>query len=112
MTANEETRIYMLRMDRGPNVVNSEFVNVLSRAIEKVERAKHSKALVLTGNREFFSNGLDRFRGAVVWLPNHDYELDIITALDRMIRHIPLKESLLFLLCFALYRRFLEPSRS
>ena len=69
LTANEETGIYTLRMDRGPNVVNPEFVDLLSRAIEKVERAKHPKTLVLMGNGKFFSNGLDRFRGVVVWLP-------------------------------------------
>uniref|UniRef100_A0A7S4AT71 Uncharacterized protein n=1 Tax=Pseudo-nitzschia australis TaxID=44445 RepID=A0A7S4AT71_9STRA len=59
LTANESTGVYTLRMDRGPNVVNPQFIDLLGKAIDKIEKASHPKTLVLTGSGKFFSNGLD-----------------------------------------------------
>ncbi|VEU37378.1 unnamed protein product [Pseudo-nitzschia multistriata] len=59
LTSDESTGVYTLRMDRGPNVVNPRFVDLLGKAIGKIEKAPHPKALVVTGTGKFFSNGLD-----------------------------------------------------
>lgn len=59
VTFDESTGLYTLTMNRGPNVVNPEFVGLLSKALAKVETAPHPKTLVLTGTGKFFSNGLD-----------------------------------------------------
>lgn len=60
MTVSEDTTIYTVSLDRGPNVVNPELIDALEKAITIVERASHPKALVLIGrDKKFFSNGLD-----------------------------------------------------
>eukprot|EP00536_Pseudo-nitzschia_multiseries_P006724 jgi/Psemu1/286657/fgenesh1_pg.146_\ len=59
LTANDATSVYTLRMDRGPNVVNPEFVSLLGGALDAIEKAPHPKTLVVTGTGKFFSNGLD-----------------------------------------------------
>jgi len=59
LTTNEDTGIYTLRLNRGPNVVNPEIVQLLGKALAIVEEAPHPKALVVTGTGKFFSNGLD-----------------------------------------------------
>jgi len=51
--------VFVITMDRGENRVNPEFVDALSRCLEKVEKARHPKSLVLTGTGKFLSNGLD-----------------------------------------------------
>ena len=59
LTVNENNGVYTLRLNRGPNVINPEMVQLLSNALSKVEEAPHPKALVVTGSGKFFSNGLD-----------------------------------------------------
>jgi len=59
--------IYTMRMNRGPNVVNPEYVDALSDVIDQFETMDHPKSLILTGGggrngestSKFFSNGLD-----------------------------------------------------
>ena len=58
LTANG-SGIYTIQMKCGQNVVNPEFVDMLSNAIEKFEKVAHPKSLILTGDGKFFSNGLD-----------------------------------------------------
>lgn len=59
LVANADTGIYTLRLNRGPNVFNPELVHLLGKALSKVEKAPHPKALVVIGTGKFFSNGLD-----------------------------------------------------
>uniref|UniRef100_A0A7S1G1M9 Uncharacterized protein n=1 Tax=Corethron hystrix TaxID=216773 RepID=A0A7S1G1M9_9STRA len=59
LTANEETCVHTLRLNRGPNVVNHEMIRLLSAALAAFEGAPHPKALLVTGSGKFFSAGLD-----------------------------------------------------
>ena len=59
LTANETNGVLTLRLNRGPNVINPEMVQLLGKALSRVEEAPHPKALVVTGTGKFFSNGLD-----------------------------------------------------
>jgi len=61
----DDGTIYTIRMNRGPNVVNPEFVDALSTVIDQFETMDHPKSLIVTGgggtgsDSKFFSNGLD-----------------------------------------------------
>jgi len=59
LTANQITKVYTLKMDRGPNVVNPDMVELLGKALDRFEESPHPRSLVVTGNGKFFSNGLD-----------------------------------------------------
>ena len=58
---NEENGLLILRMDRDENLFDMEMVNLLSIAIQKVERFNHPKSLLICGSspNKFFSNGHD-----------------------------------------------------
>jgi hypothetical protein len=51
--------IYTVLLDRGDNRFNPTLIQDLSDAIAAVEAADHPKALIITGQGKFFSNGLD-----------------------------------------------------
>jgi hypothetical protein len=51
--------IYTVLLDRGENRFNPTLIQDLSDAIATVEAADHPKALIITGQGKFFSNGLD-----------------------------------------------------
>jgi len=65
--ADNEGIIYTIQMNRGPNVVNPEYVAALSAVIDHFETMDHPKSLIVTGGgggkgestSKFFSNGLD-----------------------------------------------------
>ena len=59
LTRHTDTGIFVLTLDRGPNVFHPTLVSLLSQALTLVEEAAHPKALIITGKGKFFSNGLD-----------------------------------------------------
>ena len=60
-TSSESTTdgVLVLILDRKDNVFNPELVASLNAALDVVDERDHPKALVITGNGKFFSNGLD-----------------------------------------------------
>ena len=59
LTRDATTGIFCLLLDRGENVFHPTLVELLSQALQLVEKAEHPKALIITGKGKFFSNGLD-----------------------------------------------------
>lgn len=59
--------IFVLTMNRGPNVFNPTLVTLLDAGLRWVEKAAHPKALIITARGKFFSNGLD-----LEYLATHD----------------------------------------
>lgn len=56
----KDSNIYVLIMDRGPNLVNEELTSSLNKALDILEQQQQqSKALIVTAKGKFFSNGLD-----------------------------------------------------
>ncbi len=58
---NVESGLLVLRMDRDENLFDMEMVNLLSVAIQKVQKFDHPKSLLICGSspNKFFSNGHD-----------------------------------------------------
>lgn len=51
--------VFVLRMKRGENRFNPEFVAGMNAALDEVEASRGAAALVTTGEGKFYSNGLD-----------------------------------------------------
>lgn len=54
-----EGNVFVLRMSRGENRFNPEFIQAMNAALDEVEGAARPSALVTTGEGKFYSNGLD-----------------------------------------------------
>uniref|UniRef100_A0A1X7VG08 Uncharacterized protein n=2 Tax=Amphimedon queenslandica TaxID=400682 RepID=A0A1X7VG08_AMPQE len=54
-----EGQVAVLRMERGENRFNIEFLDQFLSALDKVEGNPNTRALVTTGDGKFYSNGLD-----------------------------------------------------
>ena len=60
VTRHAKSGIFVLHMHRQEqNLFNPTLVHLLSQALKVVEQAAHPKALIITGQGKFFSNGLD-----------------------------------------------------
>ena len=58
-TSSNANGVLILTLDRKQNVFNPELIASLNAALDVVDENDHPKALVITGNGKFFSNGLD-----------------------------------------------------
>ena len=54
-----EGTVFVLRMTRGENRFNPDFLAAMNAALDEVEGAARPSALVTTGEGKFYSNGLD-----------------------------------------------------
>ncbi|KAK7114743.1 uncharacterized protein [Littorina saxatilis] len=54
-----EHGIAVLRMQRGENRINKEFIDTFHSCLDEVESNKNCKGLITTSEGKFFSNGLD-----------------------------------------------------
>ena len=56
---NSDTGVFTITMARQENRFNPELCHALGQCLTRVEHASHPKALVITEQGKFFSNGLD-----------------------------------------------------
>jgi Delta3-Delta2-enoyl-CoA isomerase len=76
--------VLTLTLSRTENLINSTMVDLLSRALTVVEQASHPKALCITAEGKFFSNGLD-----VTWMGENAGEaLSMIKAFWRVLARL------------------------
>lgn len=62
-----EQGIAVLRMTRGENRINAEFIDSFHNCLDQVESNKSCRGLITTGEGKFFSNGLD-----LKWIQQQD----------------------------------------
>ncbi|XP_070196221.1 uncharacterized protein [Littorina saxatilis] len=55
----QKNGIAVVRMQRGDNRINNEFVRAFNDCLDQVEKASSCKGVVTTGEGKFYSNGLD-----------------------------------------------------
>ncbi|NND02631.1 MAG: enoyl-CoA hydratase/isomerase family protein [Acidimicrobiia bacterium] len=56
---NRQDDVFILTMDDGENRMNRVWLDAMNHALDEVDAAPGSKALVTTGSGKFYSNGLD-----------------------------------------------------
>jgi enoyl-CoA hydratase/carnithine racemase len=61
--------VFVLRMKRGENRFNPEFIGAMNSALDEVEGSRGAAALVTTGDGKFYSNGLD-----LDWLSQQEHK--------------------------------------
>eukprot|EP00427_Karlodinium_veneficum_P021041 CAMPEP_0169107300 /NCGR_PEP_ID=MMETSP1015-20121227/24807_1 /TAXON_ID=342587 /ORGANISM="Karlodinium micrum, Strain CCMP2283" /LENGTH=254 /DNA_ID=CAMNT_0009168819 /DNA_START=58 /DNA_END=822 /DNA_ORIENTATION=- len=78
-----ESHVLTLTLDRGECRIHPESIQLLSEALEVVEKAPHPKALVITGTGKFFCNGLD-----VEWMAKHADSSSMIESFWRFLARL------------------------